>query len=179
MFYSILTNKKRKKKIISSFFQYNRSFLCLIHSFSKTNFQSWVIFFNHPVRHARIIDLMFSWTHCFYSVFTHCFFTTDINECVVRPNACLNGVCINVEGSYQCDCGPGYRYNTNTKICSGKYVKYGLKKWPLSQYFCTQPLVFTIQNWFVSQILNILQISKPITGMFVLIWIDFSWWFRI
>ena len=31
----------------------------------------------------------------------------DTNECI--DQVCENGVCINTEGSYQCQCHPGYR----------------------------------------------------------------------
>ncbi|RVE48441.1 hypothetical protein evm_006877 [Chilo suppressalis] len=32
----------------------------------------------------------------------------DIDECRLMPKICNNGVCVNVPGSYQCYCRPGY-----------------------------------------------------------------------
>lgn len=33
---------------------------------------------------------------------------TDENECLVNPNICGNGTCINVRGSFECTCNAGY-----------------------------------------------------------------------
>ena len=33
---------------------------------------------------------------------------TDKNECM-EQNVCENGVCINLDGSYECKCHPGYK----------------------------------------------------------------------
>lgn len=37
-----------------------------------------------------------------------CVFFTDIDECVISPDVCVHGTCVNTLGSFQCDCFPGY-----------------------------------------------------------------------
>lgn len=46
-----------------------------------------------------------------YSCHSHkVFFYTDTNECLQFPGICRNGgTCFNTEGSYKCDCPPGWR----------------------------------------------------------------------
>jgi Calcium-binding EGF domain/EGF-like domain len=34
--------------------------------------------------------------------------TDDVDECVVSPNICNNGICRNTRGAYECYCRPGY-----------------------------------------------------------------------
>lgn len=42
----------------------------------------------------------------------------DIDECL-HPNACGNGaICINEEGSYRCDCPPGFSGDARSVGCS-------------------------------------------------------------
>uniref|UniRef100_F6WEY7 Uncharacterized protein n=1 Tax=Ciona intestinalis TaxID=7719 RepID=F6WEY7_CIOIN len=40
----------------------------------------------------------------------------DDNECDVA-NVCNNGVCINLDGTYRCDCNEGYMYDEEHKMC--------------------------------------------------------------
>ena len=41
-------------------------------------------------------------------------FFADVNECL-NPTICKNGsTCINLIGSYECDCGIGYEYVNET-----------------------------------------------------------------
>ena len=35
-------------------------------------------------------------------------FVSDINECLLTPSPCINGVCNNLDGSYNCTCDDGY-----------------------------------------------------------------------
>jgi len=51
----------------------------------------------------------------------------DIDECdnaVMAGNTTICGTgtfnCSNTEGSYECNCKPGYRFNAATKLCEGE-----------------------------------------------------------
>ena len=45
----------------------------------------------------------------------------DINECEHNLGKCLNGKCINTDGSYMCACNEGYKLNPeNHRECIGK-----------------------------------------------------------
>ena len=50
-------------------------------------------------------------------------FILDINECNLTSSLCGNGTCINLVGSYTCNCTNGFRFNGQT--CIGKL--YSLK----------------------------------------------------
>ncbi|XP_025084650.1 fibrillin-1-like isoform X2 [Pomacea canaliculata] len=44
--------------------------------------------------------------------------TTDVDECKALPNACPPGwICTNTNGSYKCDCPPGYVNSTVNNTC--------------------------------------------------------------
>lgn len=43
----------------------------------------------------------------------------DINECVTKSNICRNGNCINLQGSYRCDCYDGFEPSHDRKQCIG------------------------------------------------------------
>ena len=45
---------------------------------------------------------------------------TDIDECEMVEK-CVNGVCINTEGSYECQCPGGFQKNPSENGCVGKY----------------------------------------------------------
>ena len=46
-------------------------------------------------------------------------FLSDIDECVTGTHNCgVNGVCINIIGSFKCDCLSGYAWDGSS--CSGK-----------------------------------------------------------
>ncbi|KAM4711708.1 fibulin-1-like [Anableps anableps] len=40
----------------------------------------------------------------------------DVDECLVA-NVCGNHVCVNLDGSYRCDCRAGYRFSNITEVC--------------------------------------------------------------
>ena len=46
---------------------------------------------------------------------------TDINECATNNGGCSQ-VCLNREGSYSCDCYPGYELGPNNHTCSGMSI---------------------------------------------------------
>ena len=44
----------------------------------------------------------------------------DINECITTPNVCANGNCVNLQGSYRCDCYDGFEPSRDYTECIGK-----------------------------------------------------------
>lgn len=44
--------------------------------------------------------------------------SADINECLIE-GICRNGVCVNEDGGFHCECSLGYRYNPNIIGCEG------------------------------------------------------------
>lgn len=47
------------------------------------------------------------------------FILEDVNECDLEENLCLNGFCSNLQGSYKCECDPGYEAVDDGKMCQG------------------------------------------------------------
>lgn len=45
---------------------------------------------------------------------------SDVNECLMNPNICKNGLCINTDGSFRCECGPGYQLDASGTNCVDK-----------------------------------------------------------
>lgn len=43
----------------------------------------------------------------------------DINECEFMPDVCENGDCINTDGSFRCECQPGFVLDSTGKRCIG------------------------------------------------------------
>lgn len=48
------------------------------------------------------------------------FCLVDIDECREIPGVCENGVCINMIGSFRCECPIGFIYNDKLLICEGR-----------------------------------------------------------
>nr|XP_024214767.1 fibrillin-2 [Halyomorpha halys] len=46
----------------------------------------------------------------------------DIDECSTTPDICQNGRCINTEGSYKCDCYPGFKRSPDGSRCLDERV---------------------------------------------------------
>ncbi|KAL8595714.1 hypothetical protein ACOMHN_012134 [Nucella lapillus] len=46
--------------------------------------------------------------------------TSDVNECLLNPDICENGLCVNTDGSFRCECGPGYRLDAGGTKCIDK-----------------------------------------------------------
>ena len=53
---------------------------------------------------------------------TSFFFLLDTDECSAMPPVCdsENGVCMNLAGSYNCSCNPGYELGNDNFTCNGK-----------------------------------------------------------
>lgn len=82
-------------------------------------------------------DAVAALTNCFHAF-------TDQDECLIR-NICLNGLCINDDGSFKCICMPGYLLDTSGRMCIGAVF-------PLS---CSHalPLFFTpLLTWIFSSV---------------------------
>lgn len=43
--------------------------------------------------------------------------TQDLDECKVRPDVCKGGRCINTDGSFRCECPPGYTLDGTGLVC--------------------------------------------------------------
>ncbi|KAL3865813.1 hypothetical protein ACJMK2_043163, partial [Sinanodonta woodiana] len=41
----------------------------------------------------------------------------DLNECLFNPDLCKNGRCINTDGSFRCECDPGYVVDSTGSTC--------------------------------------------------------------
>lgn len=48
----------------------------------------------------------------------------DIDECREILGVCENGVCINMVGSFRCECSVGFFYNDKLLVCEGKWCCY-------------------------------------------------------
>jgi hypothetical protein len=44
----------------------------------------------------------------------------EIDECTLMPQMCQNGICMNVPGSFKCECNRGYIYDEDAHQCIGK-----------------------------------------------------------
>lgn len=41
--------------------------------------------------------------------------------CKKIPKLCMNGVCIDLDGDYRCECKLGFRFNEDLLICEGMF----------------------------------------------------------
>ena len=50
----------------------------------------------------------------------HCVSLQDVDECSTGSHTCSSDeACVNTEGTYSCDCGPGLKWNSNKMQCQG------------------------------------------------------------
>lgn len=47
-------------------------------------------------------------------------FPVDTNECLDNPGVCQNGICINTDGSFRCECPFGYNLDYTGVKCVGE-----------------------------------------------------------
>ena len=72
-------------------------------------------------------------------------FFSDENECRSKPGICENGRCVNIIGSYVCECGEGYQTDSTRTQCLGKnHVTHGFSVF----YFTCEPTLYTILKSF-------------------------------
>lgn len=48
----------------------------------------------------------------------------DVDECVDESGqeVCINGICINTFGSYECECASGSTLDNTGRMCVGRYL---------------------------------------------------------
>ena len=80
----------------------------------------------------RILDSL-KWRRDFINV-NSVYLFIDINECSLSDNLCRNGKCVNMIGTYQCSCNPGYQATPDRQACTGKEAR---RVWNL--YASSQP----------------------------------------
>lgn len=51
-------------------------------------------------------------------------FVIDRNECLEIPNICSHGLCVDMQGSYQCVCHNGFKASQDQTMCMGMERKY-------------------------------------------------------
>lgn len=81
---------------------YNSSCTCIYKTFQVIMYRKKSIKFYHRP------DVYFVWS--IYS---------DINECDMFPNLCVNGRCENVFGMFRCACNQGYKLDATGGNCTG------------------------------------------------------------
>lgn len=58
----------------------------------------------------------------FHQWLKNCCFA-DVDECSANSLLCRNGLCINMNGTYRCECNPGFQVSSDGKSCSrGQYA---------------------------------------------------------
>ena len=55
-----------------------------------------------------------------YDLFFALISLKDVDECSTGSHTCSSdGACVNAEGTYSCDCGPGLKWKSNKMRCTG------------------------------------------------------------
>lgn len=74
-----------------------------------------------------------NWKRSF--IYKKCTFSfSDINECA-DPTICINGVCVNIPGSYHCNCPPDFELNPTRVGCVGETATLNIFKTVLSLFY--------------------------------------------
>ena len=71
-----------------------------------------------------------------------CSFSQDMNECLDNPGICQNGICINTDGSFRCECPFGYNLDYTGVNCVGEV---------LSEMTVNQPATFSYDYYFTTR----------------------------
>ncbi|XP_073729872.1 fibrillin-2 [Misgurnus anguillicaudatus] len=79
---------------------------------------------------------------------------TDINECILDPDVCSNGLCENLRGSFRCVCNIGYESDQNGKSCldidecvvNSRLCDNGLCRNVPGSYSCSCPSGYTFRR---------------------------------
>ena len=60
-------------------------------------------------------------------MYNYAHYTTDVDECAVNDGPCINGHCIDTDGSFVCICNDGFMPSTVEHVCTSKcMLKTGL-----------------------------------------------------
>lgn len=65
-----------------------------------------------------VIDILFANGLCYFLRFT----LTDIDECQTS-GICMNGRCVNTEGSFRCECPPGLAIDVDGRVCVDTHMR--------------------------------------------------------
>lgn len=60
--------------------------------------------------------------YSFFSKLLMLSWSLDMNECLDNPDICQNGICINTDGSYRCECPFGYNLDYTGINCIGEML---------------------------------------------------------
>lgn len=62
--------------------------------------------------------------NCICQIFDVVFLVSllDVNECSENPGICINGACINTDGSFRCECPFGYNLDYTGVNCVGEWM---------------------------------------------------------
>lgn len=91
----------------------------------------------------------------------------DLNECILMPNICEGGECINTDGSFRCECPMGFVLDASGTRCIGRYI---------DEKESANKIRYSMMNIILSQmIMNVLIIRQFVETVRVLIYkVDLS-----
>ena len=80
-----------------------------------------LIFHMEPVKLRNLFLFVFNqWQRFCLNVFQY---FSDSDECTQKTHQCVNAQCVNLPGTYNCTCKPGYHPNSHdAKECDGEYL---------------------------------------------------------
>lgn len=88
----------------------------VLEDFNKCCFDRKLVYFHRflpPVINLVKRSSMEKWCHCVSA--------PDIDECET-PGMCMNGRCINTEGSFRCECMAGMAVGLDGRVCVGEWA---------------------------------------------------------
>lgn len=53
-----------------------------------------------------------------------CCVCVDVNECEVFPGVCHDGYCVNIRGSFRCQCAEGLVLDVTGRLCVGERLAH-------------------------------------------------------